>query len=55
MQALLDEDGKANLAAWALSASLTELDGVNQVSYWNHGTEIPGLSAGEIEKVYTAQ
>lgn len=55
MQALLDEDGKANLAAWALSASLTGLDGVNQVSYWNHGTEIPGLLAKEIAKVYPAQ
>lgn len=55
MQALLDENGKANLAAWALSASLTQLDGVSQVSYWNDGGEIPGLSAKEIKKVYTVQ
>lgn len=52
-QALLDEDGNANLAAWALSASLTELDGVNQVSYWHDGVKLPALSAEKIEKVYT--
>lgn len=52
IRALLDEKGSATLAAWALSASLTELDGVDQVSYWDNGEEIPALSAVKIASLY---
>lgn len=52
LRALLDEEGTATLAAWALSASLTELDNVEQVSYWDNGAEIPALSAEKIAQLY---
>lgn len=53
-QALLDENGNANLAAWALSASLTELEEVDQVRFYHHGTSISGLSEEKIKAVYPA-
>lgn len=49
---LLNAHGKATLSAWALTASLTELDGIDQVRYLNNNTEIPGLSEKEIAAVY---
>lgn len=51
-QALLDENGSANLAAWALSSSLLELEDVEQIRFYNHGAKISGLSEDEIQAVY---
>lgn len=48
MQALIDKEGNATLAAWALTASITALDGINQVSYWDGNAEISSLSAQSI-------
>lgn len=50
--ALLDSHGKATLSAWALTASLTGLDGIDQVVYQQNGTEVPGLSDKEIATAY---
>ena len=49
---LLDPQGKATLTAWALSASLTGLDGIDQIVYQYNGAEIPGLSEAEIAASY---
>ena len=50
--ALLNSDGKATLSAWALTASLTGLNGIDQVIYQQNDAEIPGLSDKEIAAVY---
>lgn len=49
---LLDAQGKATLSAWALSASLTGLDSIDQVVYQQNGAEIPGLTETAIAAVY---
>lgn len=53
--ALLDSNGKATLSAWALTASLTGLDGIDQVTYVQDCTEIPGLLDKEIAAVYNGK
>lgn len=53
--ALLDSSGKATLSTWALTASLTGLDGIDLVTYEQDGTEVSGLSDKEIAAVYNSQ
>ncbi len=49
---LLDADAHATLSAWAITATLTGVDGIDQVIYLEDSTEIPGLSNKEIAAVY---
>lgn len=50
--ALLDSSGRATLSAWALTASLTGLDGIDQVTYEQDDAKVAGLSDKEIAAVY---
>ena len=50
--ALLNSDNKATLSAWALTASLSGLEGIDQVVYQQDDLEVPGLSDKEIAAVY---
>ena len=50
--ALLNSDNKATLSAWALTASLSGLEGIDQVVYQQDDLEVPGLSDKEIAAIY---
>ena len=50
--ALLNSDNKATLSAWALTASLSGLEGIDQVVYQQDDLEVPGLSDKEIAAVH---
>lgn len=50
---LLDADGAPTLSAWALTATLTGIDGIDQVSFLDEqGAELPGLSEKRIAAIY---
>lgn len=53
LSALLDPKGKPTLSAWALSASLSELEDIDQIDFQQGGASIPALSEAEISSVYT--
>ena len=48
----MDSSGRATLSAWALTASLTGLDGIDQVTYEQDDAKVAGLSDKEIAAVY---
>ena len=53
LDALLDRKGKPTLTAWALTASLSGLEDIDQIDFRQGGRTVPGLSETEISSVYT--